>query len=378
MTRVLKLTGGRGETQFAYQPEFQGEVSFAVWSDSYSSRFGTFGGIRVIFPQATDLEISAVPAKTTYRPGEKASVSFSLKSASGKPVESALGIAAVDQAVFERVRTDSEFGARHWFYCSYCSYAGESEVGGVRLNDLHNLDMKKPVPEGLDLVAEMLLAGSYYGPRTEDSGDFVSDLASTYAEVLNREFKETKPALDREQKKESRYPRSVAELESVLDASGIRLEELRDPWGGSFEAGFRIVGNNDVIELTSAGPDKRRGTADDFVALRVQKAFFYPQAASIHRILRAGEYPADACGVPCIAVGARYELGGGSRSLGQRIPGQCKHSAGAKVDRCCLCSDRTDSSTHGTTCTSPIFRAATSGARKRKSARPCSGRRASR
>lgn len=150
-TRTMQVTQGRGTVTFPYQPEFRRAVTFVAATGR--SPYQTDTERTVIFPDASDLAISATPERATYKPGETAALRFRVAAANGRAEAAALGVAIVDEAVLERSRTDTQ---RPWFACVFCSDARDTEVAGIRLTDLFHLPADRRGDADLDLVAELL------------------------------------------------------------------------------------------------------------------------------------------------------------------------------------------------------------------------------
>ncbi len=157
-SRIVRLLNRKGDVTFPYQPEFRRTVVFVAWGRRTDTRYGVSASQAVIYPDGSDLHVSATAAHAIYKPGENAELRMQVNAADGRPVEAALGLAVVDQAVLERARTDTDFGHRPWFACAFCKDDGEAEIGGVRLNDLYALKPSAPITPDLDLAAEALVA----------------------------------------------------------------------------------------------------------------------------------------------------------------------------------------------------------------------------
>lgn len=95
--------------------------------------------------------------------------------------------------------------------------------------------------------------------------------ASYFAKIIGKSLADVNATLESSYKKTGKYPYSLAELKSTLKAHGIEFNALRDPWDMPYEAVFSADRNQDVLELRSAGPDKVRNTADDFVVTTVRR-----------------------------------------------------------------------------------------------------------
>ncbi len=269
-TRIAHLVNHQAEVTFPFQPEFRRNVTFVAdtGSGTKNSVFTT-----VIFPDSADLILSAKPEKATYKPGEKATLQMQVTSVDGKPVQAALGLAVVDQAVLERARTDEEFGHRRWFDCAYCGNEGETEIGGMRLNDLYALKSSTPISADLDLVAEALVANL--------TADISSDSTEQdpMFERIALHMKQLKQTFDEYFAITFEFPQDISTLS---DALGPAWTNLTDPWGMPFQPEFVVENENLVIRFKSAGPDKKYGTADDFEVYNFQRKYF----TSLHRQIR--------------------------------------------------------------------------------------------
>jgi hypothetical protein len=201
-SQIVRLVDGKAQITFPYQPKFRRLVTFSAWNagSAHSAfQYNVLAAKTVIFPDASDLKLTASSERAIYKPGDKATLHMQVSSSDGRPVEAALGLAIVDQAVLERARTDAEFGQRPWFACAFCQNSGETEIGGVRLNDLYALKSSTAISPDLDLVAEALVAResayiwSEAGESLQDPPKFAS-VASQLAQiqtVLDHHYLET-------------------------------------------------------------------------------------------------------------------------------------------------------------------------------------------
>ena len=289
-SRIVQITNHKGDVTFPYQPEFQGTVSFIAWNavNRYVHNLTqALGSKAVIFPNRPDLKISAAADRSTYKPGDQAALHVQVAGSDGKPVEAALGLAIVDQAIMERARTDMEFGTRPWFSCAFCRDDGEQEIGGVRLNDLYQMKPGfSPSPE-IDLAAEALVANAsnfFMNRESETAAD-----RPQYA-IFKTQAQQLTTALDNYFLRSFDIPQDSISLAQIL---GNQWTQLRDPWGTPYSAEFSYSRRDRVISLKSAGPDKQPGTPDDFVAMTYQRPFFAPIESLIRDALKHLEdYPA--------------------------------------------------------------------------------------
>ncbi|HVV44197.1 MAG TPA: MG2 domain-containing protein, partial [Bryobacteraceae bacterium] len=300
--QVVKLVNGKANVTFPYQPEFRRIVTFFAWNLALTD--SSAASRAVIFPDVSDLRITAESGRPTYKPGEKASIEMRAESVDGHPVEAAFGVALVDQAVLERAQTDSAFGQRRWFACMFCGDSGEQDVGGVRLNDLYSLKPAAPIPPGLDLAAELLVINSDPAILTDDSDTLQDQPPFREPERTIRSW--SKP-LEDYFNLTFQYPADTQSLEKVL---GQRWTDLRDPWGMRYRAAFEIQHGYNVIAFESAGPDKKFATNDDYQAAKISHPWFDRTREIIAQALRKqADYPATETELKAIlnteGVGAR-------------------------------------------------------------------------
>ena len=290
-TRVVRIVNGTAEVTFSYQAEFRRQVMFIAWNGEKSegpTQYNLLGARGAIFPDDSGLRVSVAKDKSVYRPGEQASLRFAVSDAGGRPVESALGVAVVDQAVTERARTDTEFGERHWFACAFCGGPDDSSIGDVRLSDLYNL--RKAVSPELDLVAEMLMARDTAYLSVQEGENLNAEQTKPFEALFHSQMAQIQAALDKRYLQTFDYPRDQATLASWL---GNIWYGLHDPWGKPYSARFHVEQGRDVMEIVSAGPDQKEGTADDFVIGTTFRRYFLPMESVIHGILsRQEDYPA--------------------------------------------------------------------------------------
>ncbi|HWP53915.1 MAG TPA: MG2 domain-containing protein, partial [Pyrinomonadaceae bacterium] len=172
ISQTVRLSGGQASVSIPYRPEFKNRLTLAAYADFPDSR-GQLSTRTVLYPRNQELKIEAQTIAQTYRPGDEAAINFRVRGPDGSKA-SALGLTIVDQAVEERFRTDSEFGRSYGFNRTLNGMLGlDEQMSGVTLRDLQRLDMSKPLPAGMDLVAEVLLTQSQsYRPSFFDGESF--------------------------------------------------------------------------------------------------------------------------------------------------------------------------------------------------------------
>lgn len=303
-SRLVRVRHGHADVVFDGGNKFQNDVTILAYAfglkpgdDYYNS--AVVGAHTVLFPKDHELKVDVKLAKSVYRPGDEATADLRVTGADGEQAKSALGLVVVDKAVEERERTDREFGGQGGFYNFRDVWGGTSELSGIRRSDLDKIDLTKPLPDGLELVAEILLQGNSPWPETFASDSSSADLHKLFASEIDSKIQPIRRALDTRYEQKGEYPKTEATLDGYLAAAGYRMQDIKDPWGTPYHAGFSVAREWDVLEILSAGPDKAFGTEDDFVVAKMTWAYFKPDYEAIGRAVneyhaRAGGFIRDA------------------------------------------------------------------------------------
>ncbi|MGE0130751.1 MAG: MG2 domain-containing protein [Blastocatellales bacterium] len=289
-TRAVQLKDGLAEINFPFNQEFSGDlmiVAYPAFSDDYESYRST-GVAKILYPRDRELKLDLKFDQVSYRPGEEARADLRVLTPQGRAVESALGVVVFDKAIEERARTDQEFrGGSFGFYDCFRGLLGVGEtLAGVTRRDLDRLDPSKPLPEGVELVAEILLNQhnyDYYGTESFGGAQFETDAGEVFKYALSSQPNPVETALDSQYLLKSVYPVDETGLQRQMLLAGVELGDLHDPWGAPYRTKFSVETINDVFELTSAGPDKRFDTDDDFTALRRSWQYFRHTGSAIAR-----------------------------------------------------------------------------------------------
>jgi hypothetical protein len=287
-SRTLRLGDGRASFVLPYDPEFKGRLTVSavtteVPPDDY--RKYSVGARHVVYPRDRELKLDARMSRASYKPGEEAGVEFAVRAPGGRRVESALGVVVFDKAVEERARTEQEFGAAWGFGGSFYNYwYGPNEIAGINRRQIEQLDPSAATP-ALDEVAEILLNSDpdSYEPNVFGGTEFETDQAAVFRALIAARLKPLNAALAAHYEKHAEYPSDDGALARILSGAGVTLGELRDPWGSPYLTRFYGDRAEDVLELLSAGADKRAGTDDDFTAARLSWPYFRPSGEKINR-----------------------------------------------------------------------------------------------
>ncbi|HEY3103269.1 MAG TPA: alpha-2-macroglobulin family protein [Pyrinomonadaceae bacterium] len=301
-SQLVTLKEARASIVIPYRREFVGTVTLAAYAPSASEDEDEFAynTRTVLYPHDNDLKLSLALNQESYRPGQDAVANFLTRSALGNAAESALGVVIFDKAVEERARTDREFGGDYGFYRAYRYLSNDfGDIAGVSRKDLDHIDLSKPVADGLDLVAEVLLTNYGFEPRFFHGDRYDSNAAHVFRDFIEYQIDPLKDRLDAEYKQNCAYPTNEESLRRFALLSGVSFDELRDPWAVPYRTSFFAQRASDVFEMTSAGPDKQFDTDDDFTVMRVERPYFRFAGEAINRAVvryhaRTGKFIRDA------------------------------------------------------------------------------------
>ncbi len=261
-SRLLKPTNNRVQITFPFRGEFKDKVGIVAYPEDADS-FGLVATKTVLYPENRQLTVAISPVQKSYRPGESAKVNFAVAAPNNSSLESALGVVVVDHAVGERAKTDRAFGNTYSNSLERL-LSGSDSYGGLSLNKLRRLDMSKPVPRDIELVAGLVLEGSDYYPDFERDESYERHISVPFSGTVSTTLLPLKDALSRTYDQTRNYPREETMLRRILSDARIDFDQIRDPWGVPFHAVFKVDKQMDRMELVSSGPDKLSGTDDDF------------------------------------------------------------------------------------------------------------------
>jgi hypothetical protein len=291
-----KLHNGRGFVTFPYDPRFTDEVEIFAFSldEEWGPSVFLAAERTVLYPKNRQLELGVHLDKDQHRPGEPAAARFTVRSADNTATESELGIKIVDRAVEERARTDSEFGqegSRGWWRWSLWS-SSNSSFGGITREDLDHVDLTEPLSPDFDLVAEYILQSSYSDSLEILEANSPVGPGEVFAKILRQQFLPLDAGL-KNWNEQGNWVRSLDDLELAVKERGVDAKGLTDPWGTPYRYDIAFRGPDEIVTVTSAGPDKHFGTADDFQAHQASQPYFFHYGAVIEsasRDLMAKEY----------------------------------------------------------------------------------------
>jgi hypothetical protein len=122
-------------------------------------------------------------------------------------------------------------------------------------------------------------------PETFASDSSSADLRKLFASEIDPKIQPIRTTLDLRYQKNGEYPRSEPALDSYLASAGYHLKDVKDPWGTPYRPHFSIDRQWDLLEISSAGPDKIFGTEDDFVVAKLTWEYFKPASETMSRVV---------------------------------------------------------------------------------------------
>ncbi len=277
-SRVARLSRGRATVSFPYRKEFEGEISITAYLiDPGESEIE--GSRTVLYPAGRELKLEASSGKE-YRPSEEASVNLMVRGAKGA---SAVGVVVYDKAVEERARADQQFGYGGGFLDQIRDE--DERFGEVRKQDIERLDLTKPLPEGLEMVAEVLLNNRSGGwLNVFGAEEYETQVHKVFSGMLFWQMLRVRATLDPRYNNSNEHPTDLSSLKRILAQAGIDFDSMRDPWGTRYRAEFSIQTIYDAMLMASAGPDKRFDTGDDFAVMgEIRWPYFMSQGEKIDR-----------------------------------------------------------------------------------------------
>ena len=263
LTRDVDLENGRAEMSVVVGPEMSGTLTIDAYVIGRSGREAE--DQRLVFVQpAEELHIETVADARSYLPGGEAKVRFHVTNQKGEGVSAALGLEVVDQAVFALAEKQPGF-AKIFFYLEQ-----ELMKPHYEIHSLSSTQVIEPTEDQSDESHDRAARALFAAAETVAAHTLESEAGRVLPET------EKADAMARHQDALLDYVRGLAAKmtdlhseQSVLpafkelkDASG---HSPRDAWGTDLRidaAPWRNA-NHRSYRVTSAGPDRMFGTADD-------------------------------------------------------------------------------------------------------------------
>ncbi len=133
-TRAVEVTGGRAEVVVDLTPDLYGTLELHAYK-LLSSGSITRDTRLVVVDHADELNVSISAGSDTYRPGDTAGVDVQVSGQDGGGASSAIGLAIVDESVFELAEQDPGF-AKLYFMLESELLQPKYELHGLSIPDL--------------------------------------------------------------------------------------------------------------------------------------------------------------------------------------------------------------------------------------------------
>ena len=278
-SRFALLKNGKADIQIPYNDAFKGELKVAAFTEDKDDEI-VRASRGVIFPARLGVSVEAIFDKALYKPGEDATINYSILNAFGQPLQSALGIVVLDKAVEERARTDESFGGWWRGYGEYLGYGGG--FGRINVKNLNELDLTKPISNEMQLVGEIILHDSYYYPGIFHSNNYYDEAKAVFSESTKKQFAPIDAALkDSYEYENNLHPVDDISLNNILERRKVNFREMRDPWGSQYKTIYSVEANRDIVTIVCAGPDKQFETRDDFTVFTAGFEYFAAMGRAI-------------------------------------------------------------------------------------------------
>src|SRR6266849_1548360 len=271
-SQEVNLSHASTHVTFPPDKQYTGTIALAVYplnieTESYSM-YSRMAAASVLFPKPTNLRLDVKPGKSTYHPGEAATVNLHVRGSEGEPAEGALGLLVYDQALEELARTEASLFTRGYESIDprlgFRSFEEDNDsMAGVSVKQLLNRAPDAAVPPDLELVAQALLfnrSGMHLRLESSDSLRYLDQIFQKQIHVV------LDPVAKLLQEHTGHFPADGAEYSSFLKEKGVDASRLGDPWGRPYHVRRTYQWIYEVLEFRSEGPDKTLKTSDDFTA----------------------------------------------------------------------------------------------------------------
>jgi hypothetical protein len=219
----------------------------------------------VLYPEDRALKVKLDGLRPSYLPGAEVNAGVNLQGLAG-----VVGISVFDKAVEQRATTEEDENDR-WSGSMW--WQDDSNISGMTVEDLNRIDTSKPIPAELDLVAETLIGGSAVQQIViQNNHDENESERNTYESAMKESLKPVGEAVLAA--RPERLPSTLEAVQSITRAAKLDDALLLDPWNTPYKVSTGISGNDEVVSLESAGPDKRFGSDDDSTLVLARRNYF--------------------------------------------------------------------------------------------------------
>jgi uncharacterized protein YfaS (alpha-2-macroglobulin family) len=285
LTRDLDIENGRAELTLAATPELAGTVDFNAYLFGRDAR--PVADHRLVFVQPADeLKIEATANAPVYKPGGEARIRFRVTNTKGQGVTAALGLQAVDEAVFALAEKQPGF-AKVFFYLEEDVLKPRYEIHSIGMPDV-----VEPVEESQLEQHDRAARALFSATEMVSANKFETEFGRTVPQTKYREYAQRYQAqfLARVRRLSERLSHAYAEspdepgdlIKTVESMTHDDIAELRDAWDTNLRVEHAAWDPNKAHYLVhSAGPDKQFGSGDDlWSSLEVRRRKIVGRASS--------------------------------------------------------------------------------------------------
>ncbi len=264
LTRDVDLDNGQAELTLNATSEMAGTLDIDAYLFGRDAQ--PVADHRLAFVQPADeLKIETTTDAAEYRPGSEARVRFHVTNSHGEGVQAALGLQAIDEAVFALAEQKPGF-AKAFFYLEEEALKPRYEIHSLSMDDVIE---SKDASEGesQNLAARALFSATEMANPSKLDIEFGRDLPQEkfyeYQQRYRVAFEDQVRGLAArlsQQFEERRGDMDIVKGFAELDHG----TPQRDAWNTPLriEAAWRSA-RGQVYLVRSAGPDRRFGSADD-------------------------------------------------------------------------------------------------------------------
>jgi hypothetical protein len=295
-SQELNMSHVKAHVAFSADKQFTGTIALAAYplnieTESYSM-YSRMAAATVLFPEPSNLMLEAKPVKTTYRPGEAATVNLRVRGSEGESVDGAVGVLVYDQALEELARTEASLFTSGYEHIDprlgFRSFEEDNDsIAGISVKQLLNRAPDATVPADLELVAQALLFNRTGVPLRLESSDSPRYLEQVFQKQIRSTLDPVAKLMQEHFSNTGHFPADDTEYASSLKEKGMDARRLSDPWGRPYHIRRSYQWLNEVFEFDSEGPDKTLKTSDDFTAMTLLRPFFEFDAKRLRAVIDA-------------------------------------------------------------------------------------------
>lgn len=272
-SRSLEPEGGRTSLVIPLAPEMAGTLTVSAYRLTLGSN--TIRDRRVIYVDpARDLRLSYELNKSTYLPGEDATIHLRVSDAQNQPVTAAVGLNIVDESVFalQEMQPGME---KIYFYLEEQLRKPRYEIHGFEPEVI----IQPPSIGEPILWRDQALGLMFASTAAEETGTFSlssngTDTAQLRSKVIDALWKDLDLLITALSSSLISYPEDRATpffasvISEAIEAGKLKTDVAEDPWGVPYR--IRYQRSEDRYTFESAGPDQRWSTSDDLVIAALQ------------------------------------------------------------------------------------------------------------